>query len=342
MEYEISVVIPVYNVEKTLRRCVESVLRQTFKNYEIILVDDGSPDNSGKICDEYAKKYEFISVIHKKNEGLGPTRDCGVRAARGKYIYHCDSDDWIKETTLEDAYNASQRDDSDVVLFGYTMYYEKNKELCEFERVELKDDVIYGKQQVIDFFLSNVNNYFIVLSTCNRLVKKSFLIDNNIWFKPFRRSQDIVFSYDLFDKLEKITVLGKSYYEYIIEPGKYKGRSVEEMIDIYLSVYEYLEERTKSWGRFEGQHKINLINCYRKHIANYMSFYLVNKAGNKKMKIIGDFVNDERVRQLFSEDITCNSTFIEMFRKFVMKKSRYMLYLLAVIQQRKIERLKVF
>ena len=93
----ISVLVPVYNVENTLDRCLQSILKQTFQNFEILLIDDGSTDGSGALCDKYAEKYSNIRVIHKDNEGLGPTRNRGIKEARGEFIYHCDSDDWIKE-----------------------------------------------------------------------------------------------------------------------------------------------------------------------------------------------------------------------------------------------------
>ena len=98
---KISVVIPVYNVEKTLRRCVDSVLAQTFDNYEIILVDDGSPDNSGRICDEYAQRHRNIRVIHKENGGLSDARNAGLKKARGEYVMFLDSDDYLAERCLE-------------------------------------------------------------------------------------------------------------------------------------------------------------------------------------------------------------------------------------------------
>ena len=91
----ISIIVPVYNVENYLKECIDSILRQEFRDYEIILVDDGSKDDSGKICDEYGKKYSFISVIHKKNGGLSDARNFGLKIAKGEYILFIDSDDYI-------------------------------------------------------------------------------------------------------------------------------------------------------------------------------------------------------------------------------------------------------
>ena len=96
----LTVVIPVYNVEKYLKRCVESVIAQDWKKYEILLVDDGSTDNSPQICDNYVKTYDFISVIHKENGGLSEARNTGLSQAKGEYVYFPDSDDWIEPYTF--------------------------------------------------------------------------------------------------------------------------------------------------------------------------------------------------------------------------------------------------
>jgi glycosyltransferase involved in cell wall biosynthesis len=116
MSVEVSVIIPVYNVEKTLRRCVESILTQTMQDFEIVLVNDGSEDGSGKICDEYKERDNRIKVIHKYNEGLGPTRNAGFALAQGKYIYHCDSDDWIEKNMLEEMVKVAEENNVDMVI----------------------------------------------------------------------------------------------------------------------------------------------------------------------------------------------------------------------------------
>lgn len=338
MEFEISVIIPVYNVEKTLKRCVESVLEQTFKNYEIILVDDGSPDNSGKICDEYAEKYDFIRVIHKENEGLGPTRNRGVREAKGRYIYHCDSDDWIKKDTLEAAYNNAIENDSDVVIFGYSLYTEKDNVMSKYSEVNVEKCVCRNKEKILDFFLYNIDNYFVVQSACNRLIKKQFLIDNDIWFKPFRRCQDIAFSYDLFDKIGILSTLDKAYYEYIIEPNVYKGRNFDEMIDIYLSVYDVVKERLNGWGRFEGDVKVRTTSMYCAHIANYLSFYIFRKAGEDKTGLLKRILANDRVFALFNEieENKIKSRFIRLVRKAIVKKNVFFLYFILRCHNKKI------
>ena len=101
----VSVIVPIYNVEKYLEKCIESIVNQTYKNLEIILVDDGSPDNCPAICDEWAQKDSRIKVIHKKNGGLSSARNAGLEVSNGEYISFVDSDDWLDENTFEEVYN---------------------------------------------------------------------------------------------------------------------------------------------------------------------------------------------------------------------------------------------
>jgi len=120
----ISIVVPVYNVEKYLPLCIESIIRQTYKNLEIFLVDDGSPDNCGKICDEYAQKDNRIKVIHKQNGGLSDARNVAIDVATGEYITFIDSDDYVKEDYIEYLYGILSKYDADMSITFFNMFYE--------------------------------------------------------------------------------------------------------------------------------------------------------------------------------------------------------------------------
>ena len=123
-----SAILPVYNVEKYLEECVESFLRQTFSDFEVILVDDGSKDSSPAICDEYAKNDSRVKVIHKENGGQSTARNVGLEKAEGQYIVYLDSDDFItSDTFFEDIYNKIQETDSDIVLYKYSKFFDDTK-----------------------------------------------------------------------------------------------------------------------------------------------------------------------------------------------------------------------
>ena len=115
---KVSIILPIYNVEKYLNKCVDSIRNQTYRNLEIILVDDGSKDSSGKICDELSNQDSRLKVVHKKNGGLASARNSGYEVATGEYVMYIDSDDCVKEDTVKKCVDAIERDKSDVVIFG--------------------------------------------------------------------------------------------------------------------------------------------------------------------------------------------------------------------------------
>ena len=118
-DIKISAIMPVYNVEKYVGKCIESLLAQTMPDFELIAVDDGSPDNSGKICDEYAKKDSRVKVIHKENGGAPDARNRAIEVARGEYFYFVDSDDWAEPTMFEEMYKTAKEHDAQLVVAGF-------------------------------------------------------------------------------------------------------------------------------------------------------------------------------------------------------------------------------
>ena len=124
----VSIIIPVYNVEKYLPRCIESVLSQTYSSIEIILVDDGSVDNSGKICDEIASVNPKVKVIHKENGGLSDARNAGIKIAQGEYFSFIDSDDWIHEDTYRILADKIKQNHADIICFGMIELYENKRD----------------------------------------------------------------------------------------------------------------------------------------------------------------------------------------------------------------------
>lgn len=124
---KISIIVPVYKVEQYLRRCLDSIVAQTFTDWECILIDDGSPDNSGVICDEYVAKDNRFHVIHKENKGVSAARNAGLDAARGEWIGFVDSDDWIEPKTYETALNSVVCENADVICFGVRFVNDRNE-----------------------------------------------------------------------------------------------------------------------------------------------------------------------------------------------------------------------
>lgn len=130
---QVSIIVPVYQIEKYIRKCIESIQSQTFSDFELILVDDGSKDASGSICDEYAKKDNRIKVIHKKNEGVASARNEGIKLSKGKYVCFIDGDDWIEKFMIENCINRILDTEADVIFHGYKQELWKSKAVVSME-----------------------------------------------------------------------------------------------------------------------------------------------------------------------------------------------------------------
>lgn len=336
MSVAISVLVPVYNVEKTLDRCLESILNQTFQDFEIILVNDGSTDNSGAICDRYAEKYDNIRVIHKENEGLGPTRNVGIRAATGEFVYHCDSDDWLKEDLLEKAYKAITEADGQVLVFGYDIFTEKDGEIIPYDSIKVENGVYEGHQAVRSFFVEQYFHSFVVLSACNRMYRRSFLIENEIFFPPLRRGQDVAYSLLLFDQVEKLVTIQDAFYCYIIEPGVYKGRAYEEMVSIYSTIYDMTAQHFEKWGMLEGKAKQQLTDNVCEQIANYSAYAFVVKYPEQWKENAKKLLKNKQIQRYFSEYSNLKkSKFMQIFKLGMKLHSKKLLHTVSKMVNRK-------
>ncbi|MCM1137784.1 MAG: glycosyltransferase [Duncaniella sp.] len=137
---EISIVVAVYKAEAYIRRCLDSILAQTFTDYEVIMVDDGSPDSSGEICEEYAGRDPRFKVIHKENGGVGSTRHVGMEHSRGRYSSHIDPDDWVEPTFLELLHKAAEENHADIAICNTVKEYGDRQEICY--PMESRNDVL--------------------------------------------------------------------------------------------------------------------------------------------------------------------------------------------------------
>jgi len=205
---KVSVIIPVYNVEQYLCRCVDSVLNQTYKNIEVILVDDGSPDGSPAICDEYALKDERIRVIHKKNGGLSSARNAGLEGQlTGDFVTFVDSDDWIAPDTYEYCFSIIKQFGADAVQFGYTTTKEYSFEDNTFkEKLE-----IYSDKEILKYYLLDsykTGSY----SVCRCLFSKTAIGD--VRFREGKINEDIDFKFRVLSKTTKLVVTNLVKYFY--------------------------------------------------------------------------------------------------------------------------------
>ncbi len=212
---KVSVIVPVYNGEKTVRACIDSLLGQTLEDMEIIVVNDGSTDRTGEVLKEYSDK---ITIINQKNSGQGIARNSGIDAARGEYIGFTDADDTVDADMYLHMYTAAKNGGFDVVQCGINDITEdgkENKRACFDETVEINSRADY----VYDYLYRNKHTYEI----CNKLIKKSFLDENNLRFGDSRKyfAEDLKLNCEIILYLDKIKFLGGCYYNYHIRSSGY-------------------------------------------------------------------------------------------------------------------------
>lgn len=207
MKKLISIVLPIYNVENYIEKCMESVLNQTYKNIEIILVDDGSPDNCPIICDQYVKEDNRVKVVHKENGGLSDARNAGIKVANGDYITFIDSDDYVDKDYVEFLYNTIEETDADIAIGGHRVIYDSGKIIEK----ETHENSVLEPKKVLERILYDDG---IDLSAWGKLYKRYLF--NDIKFPKGRLFEDSATTYMLVDKANKIAINSISKYNYII------------------------------------------------------------------------------------------------------------------------------
>lgn len=241
----ISVIIPVYNVENYLDRCIESVVNQTYQNLEIILVDDGSPDRCPQMCDEWAAKDKRIKVIHKQNQGLGMARNTGIDAAEGNYICFFDSDDFVSHELIEKAYTQMKKFDSEIVLYGH-----KRVNFAKRRSQDIginSEQEVYRGEQVVSAFLPQLlgedpltgKTYNIPMSAWSGLFSMELIHRAGWRFVSEREiiSEDLFSMFNLYREVQSVAILNEPLYYYCENSGslsqKYRADRYEKIKIFY-------------------------------------------------------------------------------------------------------------
>lgn len=216
----ISIIVPVYNVEKYLEKCILSILEQNFQDFELLLIIDGSKDRSDKICYKYAKLDKRISVFEKENGGLSDARNYGINKAKGEYLTFIDSDDWISNNFLENLYNAIKKTNKDISLCPFVSVYEDGKiicgnknHFCEFTKIELLENLFFTKEKLID---AKIN-----VMTWGKLYKRELFKD--VEFPKGRLHEDVATTYLIFDKSNGAVYTNECKYFYLQRQGSIMG-----------------------------------------------------------------------------------------------------------------------
>lgn len=243
----ISIIIPVYNVERWIRRAVSSLQRQTFEDFELLLVDDGSTDASGSICDELAGGDDRIRVIHQENAGAARARNVGIAEARGEFLYFMDGDDWCEPSMLEDMQRTAIEHALDLVVAGFFIdtYYGDDK---FYRELRTAPDRVYGSQQEFREHAHQLFDAQLLYAPWNKLYRRSYLAEHSIVF-PQTFWDDLPFNLDVIRSIERVGCMPERYYHFLraraeSENTKYRsdmhGKREEE--------HRWLCELYRQWG----------------------------------------------------------------------------------------------
>lgn len=254
MSPKISIIVPVYKVEKYIHKCIDSILNQTFKDFELILVDDGSPDNCGKICDEYAKKDNRIIVIHKENGGQATARNIALDIAKGEYIGFVDSDDYIKPDMYEKLYNACSLNNSDISVIGFREINENGNSIYEY---------IPDKLYFFDA-LKRAHMW-------NKLFNKKLFFENNLFFQSGRYYEDLELFPKLFVKANKISEVKDIGYIYLQREGsttREKNEKILDMLWAYIEIKKFLIKEDL-FEKYRNEYILG-VNYFREFFLNIL------------------------------------------------------------------------
>ena len=257
MEPKVSIIVPIYNSEKYMSKCIESILNQTLTEIEIILVNDGSTDNSGKIIDNYAKKDNRIRVIHQDNSGPSVARNKGINIAKGKYIGFVDSDDYIEPNMYEELYNNANSKNIEVVMCSYnennlynqTEYVVKAK--LEQDKIYEKEDI---KHNIISTFSKNDNYGF--YSLWNKIYLREWLFKRNLELDVNRdHGEDWWFNINVFSKLNSFVYIDRVLYNYVHSNNnslmvKYRENQFDLFLDGRLKMKEIMPKEYMDYEEF--------------------------------------------------------------------------------------------
>lgn len=208
----VSVIVPVYNAEEYLPACLDSIINQDLREIELIVVDDGSTDSSGKIADRYAERDSRIRVIHQENAHLSASRNAGLQQAKGEYIAFIDADDWIETNMFSSMYKVAKREDSDVVICSVTVEYTKDNNIC-FEKVDQE----YTERDPMTFYslFTELSQLHLFCYAWNKIYRTQMLSERMLTFQVEAPFEDIAFNLQVLKRSKVISVLPGTYYHYM-------------------------------------------------------------------------------------------------------------------------------
>lgn len=330
---KVSIILPVYNVEKYIAKSIQSALNQTYQNFELLVIIDGSPDNSKQIAESF--KDDRITIYEKPNGGLSDARNYGLERAKGEFVYFMDSDDWIEPNLLKDTVCVFEKNEIDFVVFGYFLDNEDLKgNLISTDEILTKDIQFDKKLNNLDLNEKTLN---ILGYAWNKLYRISFLKHNNIIFdKGVSLVEDILFNSKVYANSNTLTIIDKKLYHYINRPSESLIKTFHKnSFELYLEKSKAIEKFLNSWNvSIEIKNKIlsSVIVSGIRYCVNNLFAFKNDLSEIQKIQYIKMMLHNKETQQLvnYYEAVSKND---KLYKKLISNKAVFMLYLLCKIKK---------
>lgn len=332
MTEKISVIIPAYNASNSIKKCIDSILSQTYKSLEIIIINDGSKDNTLEIMQEYEKKDSRIRIINKGNSGVASTRNLGINTSTGNYLMFIDSDDYIENNYIEKMYTELLDNNCDVAISGMTCCKESGQII---KKVSYKNNSTDLKFENI---ITEIINKLTFCSACKTLIKKSIIIDNKILFnEKLKYCEDMLFSFTTLKKAKKIRYVNNVGYYYVYNENSATNKTNLEAIHKYcednMFALNYIKENTTCKEYIIANRLLSKVNIAIKKLIN------IENINYKKFKKEAIYIYDKYIKVKGIEDyikiseINYESKINILLIKMLLKNKYYTYYQVLKIKK---------
>lgn len=321
---EISIIVPIYKVESYLNGFIENILSQTHTNFELILVDDGSPDNCGAICDYYKTRDLRIKVIHQENKGSGMARNSGLSAAVGKYIYFCDPDDYLEDNLLEDNFRLAEKYQANMVIFGY--YDEIIKKNKRDSHAVVADSVFLKTKNEFREKFGELHKKNLMFTLWNKLYRRDFIEKYQCRFENQKVGQDTIFNYKVYRDIDRVYINNNTYYHYVItRSGSAVNLYRKNRFELRSIGTARLEDLLQCWG-YTKKFESVILNDWLKTLyvgLNNLFFHQCPLDDEEKKKNIFSIIRHPRIQYMLN-NISPNSIPSYFMRKVIalLKKNK--------------------
>ncbi|WP_164509998.1 glycosyltransferase family 2 protein [Lacticaseibacillus porcinae] len=287
---QVSIITPVYNVEEYLPKCIESILAQTFRDFELIIVDDGSPDKSGSIADGYAKTDSRIRVIHKQNGGAPSARNTGIDVARGKYLYFPDSDDWIDSNYIQTMYDYSELTQAELVMSGFTMKYVEAGTAFSYHVSEPAAD--FENNDAVKLHMHTYFDNTMLAVPWNKFYLNSYIQDNHLRF-PDVKWDDLHFNVEVLMNIKHVAVCNTfGYHFFRSRPGSetttvFDGQLFKKRKEQFTHILRLYEH----WNITDSNILSNIYGYYAGRLIECVQNVSTSNAPDK-INLVREILND--------------------------------------------------